>query len=253
MSCAPDRHGERVSLVDEDPDLFAGVPKQELPLARQATVVVRRTLTAGPWEGPATLRDVAPFGVLVLEGVVLRRVLIDGRSGAELLSSGDLLRPWLRLGVSTIAPEIEWSVVETARVALLDDRFMRVTSRWPQISLALVDRLVVRSGRLLFQLAVSRRVGVAERLLATFWSFADRWGRVTRDGVVVPLRLSHAVLAEVVGARRPSVTTALGELRRAGALERRRDGTWLLQGSPPESLAQVWDDWESHARDALAG
>jgi CRP-like cAMP-binding protein len=54
--------------------------------------------------------------------------------------------------------------------------------------------------------------------------------------VTVPLPLGHQRLADLVGATRPSVTTALGELSRDGAVSRRDDGTWLLHGSPPEKL-----------------
>jgi hypothetical protein len=39
----------------------------------------------------------------------------------------------------------------------------------------------------------------------------------------------------MVGARRPSVTTALGQLMARGDLERRADGEWILRGDPPES------------------
>ena len=38
----------------------------------------------------------------------------------------------------------------------------------------------------------------------------------------------------MVGARRPSVTTALGQLIGRGEVERRPDGGWLLLGDPPE-------------------
>jgi hypothetical protein len=43
-----------------------------------------------------------------------------------------------------------------------------------------------------------------------------------------------------VGARRPTVSTALAELAEMGELTRRPDGSWLLQGDPPdaESLAR---------------
>jgi len=39
-----------------------------------------------------------------------------------------------------------------------------------------------------------------------------------------------------VGAHRPSVTSALGELTRGGAISRRDDGAWVLHGAPPEAL-----------------
>ena len=39
-----------------------------------------------------------------------------------------------------------------------------------------------------------------------------------------------------MGAHRPSVTTALGELSRGGSISRRDDGNWLLHGAPPEQL-----------------
>jgi hypothetical protein len=61
---------------------------------------------------------------------------------------------------------------------------------------------------------------------------AERWGRVTPDGVLLPLTLSHRMLGQLIGARRPTVSTALGALTRAGEVSRRMDGGWLLCGSP---------------------
>jgi hypothetical protein len=73
-----------------------------------------------------------------------------------------------------------------------------------------------------------------------FWHLAERWGRVTGDGVIVPLALTHRILGQLVGARRPTVSTALSELAERGELVRRPDGSWLLRGDPPdaESLAR---------------
>lgn len=75
-----------------------------------------------------------------------------------------------------------------------------------------------------------------DRLLLTLWHLAERWGRVGPDAILVPLPLSHQRLAHLVGAHRPSVTTAMGALARAGALSRRADGTWMLHGAPPAEL-----------------
>jgi hypothetical protein len=55
---------------------------------------------------------------------------------------------------------------------------------------------------------------------------------MTPDGVALPMTLSHRMLGQLVGARRPTVSTALGELSKQGELARRTDGTWLLTGAP---------------------
>ena len=46
------------------------------------------------------------------------------------------------------------------------------------------------------------------------------------------MTLSHRMLGQLVGARRPTLSTALGELVAKGELSRRPDGTWLLTGEP---------------------
>jgi CRP-like cAMP-binding protein len=51
----------------------------------------------------------------------------------------------------------------------------------------------------------------------------------------VPVGLPHRTLATLVGARRPSVTTALTGLAREGLVERTAEG-WLLHGDPEEVL-----------------
>ena len=36
--------------------------------------------------------------------------------------------------------------------------------------------------------------------------YADRYGQTTADGVVLPVRLSHQDLAEMIGTQRPTVS-----------------------------------------------
>ena len=62
---------------------------------------------------------------------------------------------------------------------------------------------------------------------------------MTGEGVLLPLRLTHQILAQLIGARRPSVTTAVGELTSAGLASRRPDGSWVLHGGPPNELREV--------------
>jgi CRP/FNR family transcriptional regulator, cyclic AMP receptor protein len=95
-----------------------------------------------------------------------------------------------------------------------------------------MGRSIQRSRSLTFHMALSHLTRVDVRLLALFWHLADRWGRVGREGTLVPLRLTHATLAQLVGAQRPSVTSALRTLEQRGLLRRLPEG-WLLLGDPP--------------------
>jgi hypothetical protein len=113
-------------------------------------------------------------------------------------------------------------------------------ARYPEITATLFDRLSERSLRLATTQAISQLTRVDRRLKALFWHLAERWGRVSGDGVIVPLALTHRILGQLVGARRPTVSTALSELAEREELVRRADGSWLLRGDPPdaESLAR---------------
>jgi hypothetical protein len=58
---------------------------------------------------------------------------------------------------------------------------------------------------------------------------------VRTEGTVLPLRLTHALLADLVAARRPTVTSAISELSRRGLLRASGD-EWVLFGGPPGEL-----------------
>jgi CRP-like cAMP-binding protein len=91
---------------------------------------------------------------------------------------------------------------------------------------------VARSRQLTVNMAIVHQARVDVRLHMLMWHLAGRWGRVRADGVVVPLHLTHAVLSDLVAARRPTVTSALSDLGRRGVV-RAVDEGWLLCGDPP--------------------
>jgi CRP-like cAMP-binding protein len=78
--------------------------------------------------------------------------------------------------------------------------------------------------------------GLANRIILKLWEVAGRWGTVTTDGTVLPLRISHEMLGELLGASRPSVTDAIHELIRKGELDRGIDGRWILARREPARL-----------------
>ena len=125
------------------------------------------------------------------------------------------------------------------RLAVLDPRFALQIARWPQVSATIVDRALIRARWLSFHLAVCHVVGIEKRLIILFWHLADRWGKVTPEGVRIALPLSHGMIAKLVGSRRPTVTTAMGKLREEGKILRTDDGAWILCGAPPDDLRNV--------------
>jgi CRP-like cAMP-binding protein len=132
-------------------------------------------------------------------------------------------------------------------MAVLDRRFLTAAARWPTVIEELAERAVRRSHALGLQLALGQVPRIEGRLLLLFWRLSERWGRVTPEGILVPLRLTHETLAALVAARRPSVTSALGRLAECGLVER-RDGGWLLHRAAAEHLAEYLAARESGVR-----
>lgn len=221
-------------LLVEDADLAEAVPPARREQAMAECVTPELRVGAGPWTPAADLRSDG-LGLLVLQGLLLRRVAVDGRSGAELLGESDVLRPWESDDATTLSPKSAWSVIEPVRLARLDDRFTRQLGRYPELGGRLFDRAVRRSRRLTVNMAIVHQARVDVRLHMLLWHLAARWGRVRGDGVVLRLRLTHAALADLVAARRPTVTSALSVLTRRG-LVRALDEGWLLYGEAPSEL-----------------
>jgi len=221
-------------VLEEDPALGESLDAAQLAtvtdVARAATI----QLSPGEWKPESWADSVrGGFGLLVLDGLLLRRVRLADRVGVELLASGDLLRPWQREdAVSSVPRDLGWQVLEPCRIALLDIDFAQRTSAFPQIPAALIARAISRSRHLAVNMAIVQHPKVEARLHMLLWHLADRWGTVGRDGVLLPIRLTQTVLAALVAAQRPTVSAALRTLERDLRITRTHRG-WLLHGAPP--------------------
>jgi CRP-like cAMP-binding protein len=232
-------NGERravgIRLLEAQADLADGLSPEDEAQARRHVVALLDSIEPGPWEPAKTYgADPAFLGLLVIDGMIARDVELGGRRCSELLGPGDLLRPWDydESELPSVPSESAWTVLEPTRVAVLDRRFARVACRWPELVARLIGRTLRRSRWLAILLTISSMPRVDARVQALLWHLADRWGHVTLDGVVVPVRLTHDMIGRLVGAHRPSVTTALSELAREGRIARLPNG-WLLRGDPP--------------------
>jgi CRP/FNR family cyclic AMP-dependent transcriptional regulator len=230
------RMPETVRVLEADPDLGALLPGQRRAEAERELAVRTHIVPVGRWDVTRLAGTSADHvGLLILDGVLSRELLVADQVSAELMGPGDLVRPWQSADRASLLPvDAEWSVLAPITVAVLDRRFGAELARYPEITWVLLDRLAERSVRLATTQAISQLTRVDRRLRALFWHLAERWGRVSGQGVIVPLALTHRILGQLVGARRPTVSTALAELAERGELMRRADGSWLLGGDPPD-------------------
>lgn len=232
---------EAVEVLARDPELGVELKEPQRAEARRRAIARVLHVPEGPWDvSPEEPRPPGHFGLLLLDGVLARDVALGNRTGIELLGPGDLLRPWVRLGNhSSIHLEEGFMATEPASFAVLDPTFARAIAPWPAIGAALMDRLALRSRWIAFHLAVCHLRRVDTRLLVVLWYLGDRWGRVTPEGVRLPVRLTHRLLAGVIGAERSSVSKAVQTLRRRRKVRRQVDGSWMLLGDPPSELRTV--------------
>jgi CRP/FNR family cyclic AMP-dependent transcriptional regulator len=199
------------------------MPDERLERARRAVRAPTLGVRRGVWEAADDSAEHGPHGFVIVSGAVMRRVVAGHREGAELLGAGDLIQP----GTETDG-DVTWRAVTDIVVAALDARVLAEAGAVPEVLSALLTAAATRTNAVARQLVLAQWSSADDRLMATFRILSDRWGVVTPDGVALPAFLTHSVLAPIVGARRPSVTTALKRLTSSGAVRRADDGRWLV-------------------------
>jgi CRP/FNR family cyclic AMP-dependent transcriptional regulator len=218
-----------IDVVGAWPEIAGFVPSADLALARRA--LVARVITAEDedlFERPRT-RAHGALTFLVVEGVVLKVTSFAGRSALELLGPGDLLAPPLTAARQAESPAVSRYMAHgLASVAVLDDRFRRAARHWPGILDCLHECLGRQTHRASGHLAILHLPRVEDRIVALFADLAERFGRMTPDGIVIDLALTHQVIADLVGSRRPAASLSLQALAADGIVERLDDGRWHL-------------------------
>lgn len=246
---------EVIQLLRHDPDLAEHLHGERLERAIEECLVRVMRFQTGDWSPPEHAGGPpGGLGLLILEGMVVRRVGLAGRFGTELLGEGDLLRPWQDEDLGPLHLHTgRWRVLQPGRIAILDLDFARRVARYPELISCFLGRAVRRSRYMAANMAIINQPRIDTRLQMLLWELAARWGSVHRDGVHLPIRLTHATLAELVAARRPTVTKALGELAECSLVAWTGEH-WLLKGRPPselEAIGSVSVGRETHPSEAL--
>jgi CRP/FNR family transcriptional regulator, cyclic AMP receptor protein len=228
---------ELIQLLRHDPYLAEHLEGNRLEQATRELTARVVTFDAGQWSPLEQVGDLPKgLGLLVLDGLLLRRVGMAGRYGSEILGDGDLLRPWQDEEPGPLPVRTSrWIVLRRGRMAVLDYEFAVRMARYPELFPCLLSRAVRRSRYMAANISILHQPRIDIRVHMLLWELAVRWGHVSRDGVRLPVRLTHATLAELVAARRPTVTKALGELADQDLVIWTAQH-WLLKGEPPPGL-----------------
>jgi CRP-like cAMP-binding protein len=229
-----------VRLPDVDPSLLGAIPESLAAAAREQLVARTVRVDPGTWSPRLGEPDGdcrGWLGLLVLDGLIVRGVELEGLRCCELLGPGDVLRPWDEDDGVMLEMRATWRVLDDAKVALLDHAFACRACRWPSVTSELLRRSMSRSRSLSVSLAITQARRADVRVRDLFWHLADRWGRVTPRGVVLTASLTHSVISQLTGLRRPTVSLTLAELERRREIIRLSKDTWQI--NRPEAGTHV--------------
>ncbi len=222
----------RIRLLEIDPALGRRLDREEFELARERLTPQCVDLDRGDWQPDLEEPPPGHLGYLVVDGLLIREVLVAGSRSIELLNFGDVVRPWLEDSASFV--DASWRVVAPVRLAILDAETVSRASQWPALLESIFDRGLRRARSLAVSSAVQNLRGVEERIEVLMWLLAEHWGRLEPGGTIfIPINLTHETLGVLVGARRPTVSTALSHLAESGSVEQVRGKGWRLRGEPP--------------------
>jgi CRP/FNR family transcriptional regulator, cyclic AMP receptor protein len=227
-----------VRVLEFDPDLGQGLDPVAFAEAERDLVAETLNVPRGRWDAPTTWRaKPTELGMLILDGVLARDVRIGRRATLEVLGPGDITRQWPKnRHAAGLTADLRFEALAPVRFALLDATFATQAARWPSVLGSVADRLMGRATSASLRLLIHQVVRIDDRILLSLWGLAERFGRVTPEGVLVPIPINHTMMARFVGAQRPTVSQAVGELVKRGDVVRLEDGGWLLRGSFPEHL-----------------
>jgi hypothetical protein len=209
--------------------LLDGLPS---PQAEQAAVVVAANPAVEIEPGVPYFRaSFSTAALLIVEdGFVVLRATFPELSRSVITceaGTGRLLLP--------PSPEEALFGLGTSRVRMVSpegrDKLLGLAAAAQRVVEQLVSTLSQRQ-EAIANFAPTRHL---DRVQRTLRQLAHRHGHVVRDGIRIDFPISHALLAEMIGSSRETVTRALDELQRTGFVTR-RGSTYVLRASPESVL-----------------
>jgi CRP/FNR family transcriptional regulator, cyclic AMP receptor protein len=211
-------------------DLFAGLDESALRMAvRELDAVLVPAGAEFDIDATGAVCCIVGGGRLALAFIAEQ----DRERTIGMLEEGDVLvRP--TEGWTAVGPRVRCFAIEDARVHLVDRPRLDAWMHDPALAANVVRVLSAQIADRELAVAIALEPRVERRLLLKLRQLAERWGRVTPDGIRLDLRLTHQELANMVGAVRESVTIALGRLASAGEIEVRNRTLLIRLPDEPE-------------------
>lgn len=227
-----------VRLLDLVPELAEGLQEDQADLARRLAVAPAFDLAHGDRLGAIDLDEARGF--VVVRGALMCSVAHGDLTVSELAAPGDVLYPDTRReeGLVSLTDRGPWTAWRGgARVAAFDSDFSRVLVRFPALAHAISERAGHRAATIMRQFAIAQVRRLDCRVHLLLWLLAERFGKVTGDGVQIDLELTQALLAGLTGSQRSSVSPALRRLTAEGKIYRTADRRWVLLRPPGSDAA----------------
>jgi biotin operon repressor len=228
---APTRHSQ--GMRDELPSgigrVLVGVPS---PFAERAAEILAASASVELEPGEPHSQTSFPTAALlaVEEGAVVLRASFPSSSRSVITceaGAGRLLLP-------PVPDQVLYGLVRSrVRAISAEDRDRLLVI--PAIAQLVVEQMAFalrQQQEVLANFAHTRHV---ERVRRKLLQLARGYGRVNPDGIRIDFPVSHAVLAEMIGSSRETVTRAVDELQRDGFVAR-RGHTYQLLVSPESVL-----------------
>lgn len=227
--------------LELDPELGSHLTAQERESAAQSCRVNVVHVAPGVWT-PQVSPSSSIFSLVLLEGILLRETALGRHTHVELLTAGDVVLPPTSPASSEeslVMPMSGLFALNQLRVMVLGPEFLQAAVRWPALLFSLQERLAHQQTRAAAQsLAVHER-RAEHRILLMLWLLGERCGRVTPDGLLLPLEFTHMALGRLIAARRPTVSLALKQLETDGLITLRADGRTVITSAAMDTIKQL--------------
>ena len=227
-----------VPLLDVEPGFGRFLDEDDRGAAR-ALLVPLRSVAKGTTDIAAKLEQAGAFAAVVVDGMLMQQLQLGDRTAARLLGPGDIVTAPAAPDLATLDGS-RLDAAAPTRLALLGNEVLAAGRRWPGLMAGLHTSSAHQVERLSAQMVICQMPRVDDRLMALLWLLANSWGRVTSNGTTLPLHLTHSTLGALIGARRPTVTLALGELTERGAIVSQDPGWLLVESSPGGRPTKPW-------------